>query len=53
MNGRIYDIDKLREEFNQLIKKYENDNHSFALVIHPKKLTFWQKLIRAFKNRKY
>jgi hypothetical protein len=51
-NGRIYDWDKLKEEFEQLREKLKNEQHSFSLVVQPKKLTFWQKLIGAFKNRK-
>ena len=47
-----YNWDKLQEEFEQLKEKYKNEQHSFSLVVHPKKLTFWQKLIGAFKNRK-
>jgi hypothetical protein len=52
-NGRTYNWDKLQEEFEQLKEKYKNEQHSFSLVVNPKKLTFWQKLIGAFKNRKY
>lgn len=34
-NGRIYNWDKLQEEFEQLKEKYKNEQHSFSLVDEP------------------
>ena len=51
INKRIYNRDKLKEEYSKLFEKYKN--RIDLDIPHPgPKLTFWQKLIGAFKNRR-
>ena len=56
MNGRIYDKDKLKEEYSKLVEVYKDrtDLDTYGNLQHPTpKLKWWQKLIGAFKGRRY
>lgn len=50
--GRIYDKDKLKEEFSKSIESYK-DRTDLDIPPPPPKLKWWQKLIGAFKGRRY
>ena len=52
MNGRIYDKDKLKEEYSKLFEAYKD--RTDLDTQHPTpKLKWWQKLIGGFKGRRY
>ena len=52
MNGRIYDKEKLKKEFSKLVEAYKD--RTDLDIQHPTpKLKWWQKLIGAFKGRRY
>tara|TARA_R110000751_G_scaffold70365_1_gene142756 strand:+ start:521 stop:682 length:162 start_codon:yes stop_codon:yes gene_type:complete len=51
-NGRIYDKDKLKEEYDKLVESYKD--RTDLDIQHPSpKLKWWQKLIGGFKGRRY
>lgn len=51
-NGRIYNTDKLKEEYSKLIEKYKN--RTDLDIPHPgSKLKWWQKLIGSLEGRRY
>ena len=52
MNGRIYDKDKLKEEYSKLVETYK-DRTDLDIQQPTPKLKWWQKLIGAFKGRRY
>jgi ABC-type dipeptide/oligopeptide/nickel transport system ATPase subunit len=51
-NGRIYDKEKLKKEYSKLVEAYKD--RTDLDIQHPTpKLKWWQKLIGAFKGRRY
>jgi len=51
-NGRIYDKDKLKEEYDKLVESYKD--RTDLDIQHPSpKLKWWQMLIGGFKGRRY
>jgi hypothetical protein len=50
-NGRIYDKDKLKEEYDKLVEAYK-DRTDLDKLPTPK-LKWWQMLIGGFKGRRY
>lgn len=51
-NGRIYNTDKLKEEYSKLVEEYKD--RADLDIQHPvPKLKWWEKLIGPFKNRRY
>ena len=51
-NGRIYDKDKVKEEYDKLVEAYKD--RTDLDIQHPSpKLKWWQMLIGGFKGRRY
>ena len=51
-NGRIYDKEKLKKEYSKLVEAYK-DRTDLDIQHTTPKLKWWQKLIGAFKGRRY